>query len=78
MAPPDEVTLGELARRLTRIEGKLDQQIYVPRDLYESQRRDDRERLTKLEDTMTWAFRLVGAAFLGIILEGILLFAGAR
>lgn len=76
----DDISVGEIARRLTRIEGKLDQQLFVTQDVYKAEkqaamdaRAAQNERINKLEDSQTWAFRMMAAAFIGLIVEGAVL-----
>lgn len=44
MTPEDAISLGEISRRMTRIEAKLDQRV-VYRDVYEAEKRAIEDRL---------------------------------
>lgn len=67
---------AEIGRRLERIEKKLDEttNIYVSREGHQYLV----ERVKNLENAQTWAFRLMAGAFLGLIIEAIVLILRAQ
>ncbi len=67
-----EPTLGEIARMVERLEGKVEEQLTTREAFLGEQRFRDAEaentakRVEKLEDSQTWAFRLLIGSFLGL------------
>lgn len=73
------VSLGEIVRRLSRIETKLDTKV-VQSDLYDSEKHaaiESRQvlatRIDRLEEGRSWLIRTVGFAVIGMIVEAIVL-----
>lgn len=68
------ISLGEINRRLTSIERKLDDRTYVSSEVFQEYQkliletnRTQSERITKLETWQTSVYALLGASYLGII-----------
>jgi len=81
---PDEITLGELARRLDRMEVRMDGQFaqvgrqienlqYVPRDIYALQVGEMSGRIDELEQAKMWLTRTIIASIAFPILVGIIM-----
>jgi len=82
----NELTMGEVARRLGHIEAKLDSRV-VFQDVYNANRKGDQDRreenerrLRGLEDWRDWAQRAIFGAFVTIGVQVIvtLLLVGMR
>lgn len=83
--PEDDLTTGELKRRLVELDRKFDSlddkldhlpermhALYVPREVYETEQRAIRAQLSALEAWQTWALRLVVGAVISAILAVVL------
>jgi outer membrane lipoprotein SlyB len=77
--PDGEPSLQELVRRVARLEDRLDART-VSTDVYQAEKTaltiqytDMSRRLQSVEDSIQAATRLVVGAFLGIIVNGLLL-----
>lgn len=88
---PEDVSLGEVARGINRLENAVREQTAALTEEVrsvrhrvnniEAMREGDRVRLSnieraaaKLEESQTWAFRLMAGAFLMIVIEGLVLY----
>lgn len=80
----DEVTIGELARRLDGLERSIGRQFdsvtrqitslsFVSRDAYEAQREAIMERLIELEEGRKWMARAVITALLFPVITAIII-----
>jgi hypothetical protein len=87
--PGDEITTGELARRIDRVERQLtdgfrevnrtiESQQFVHIDRYDADRAALDHRVTQLEDRSTWLSRTVGATLFMAVVSVALTFLVAR
>lgn len=65
-----ELTPGELARRLTRLEADS-----VSSDVYERDLRELKENIGEIRDSLTWAMRLIVGQFVSLVLALLLFLA---
>lgn len=84
MPMPDEISLGEVARRLDRFERSVDQQFtgvhrqiesmqYVSRETYEARHKALSARVEELEDSKRWFSRGLVVSFVFPVLVAIVL-----
>lgn len=73
MADSGDITLGELARNITALEGRINKQFdgvqkrfdnlsFVPREVYEVENTELRGRIDALEEARRWMARTVVAS----------------
>jgi hypothetical protein len=85
----DEITTGELARRIDRVERQLadgfkevnrtiESQQFVHVDRYDADTRANDRRVAALESTLKWQARTLGGALLAVLAETLLLVFVAR
>lgn len=67
MPVDDAVTLGEIARRLERLEQKIDRQSSVSPEVFSQQVSFMDKRIGELEDNAKWLIRAIAIAYLGIL-----------
>lgn len=81
--PESDVTLGELARRLTSFEGRvngqfgevrqrLDSQQFVHRETYDVQVKNLTDRVDDLEESKKWLARTLAASFFVAVVAPVL------
>jgi hypothetical protein len=86
---PDEVTTGELARRMDRLDRRVDDgfrqigvqlanQPYVHEDVYDVDKAAIERRVGELEDRSKWVTRTFAAALMGVLLVQVLQLLFAR
>lgn len=82
MTPPEDVTLGEIARGLTSLEGRMNEKFnqvnrrldtmeFVPRGEHNLQMRELADRIHVLEDNKKWISRTLVASFLYPVLVAV-------
>jgi hypothetical protein len=87
--PGDEITTGELARRIDRVEKQLAEgfrainltiaaQQFIHVDRYNADREAFDRRIAQLEDRSTWLSRTVGATLFMAVVSVALTFLVAR
>lgn len=63
----DDVTLPELTRRVESHERRFND--YVQTALYDRDIREMRSDIAEIKDTVKWGVRLIGALFIGVIVD---------
>lgn len=71
--PGEDVTPGELGRRLDRIERKIDNLQFVRRDVYDVEMSSVKARLDDLEEGRRWAFRGIVTSLVFPVLVAVIL-----
>ncbi|MCB4209156.1 hemolysin XhlA family protein [Arthrobacter sp. UM1] len=64
----DDITLGEVVRRLDRIETKLDT-AHPTKAEFRGEVQPLRDRVQRLESAQTWIARLIGTGLVGLVID---------